>query len=322
MVNKIKLGVRVFSFRNTKTLEDAIKTIVKIGADAFDVTASMTIKGYPWPSEQMIEYVTGLCSQYKVKLISYDGNVDLGMRCDRRLTEDEMFGYALNDIYYAHRFGAEVHRIQWLLPPSVLARLAPYAEAYDVKAGVEIHSPLIPSSPAVKAYVRMFEKAKSNYIGLIPDFGSLADRPIKFFVDDAMRTGTKTEIMDCMIDGINNKLPESRIEKQIRKMGATEQDVAVLHHPMFHQWEAESDLEGLKDILPYCIHFHGKFFGFDEDGNDINIPVGKILPIIRDFGYDGYIASEYEGNKFTSADPVDQIVKQRALYQKILESCD
>ena len=54
----------------------------------------------------------------------------------------------------AGKLGASMMRVQYMTPPSVMKRLAPYAEAYGIHCGIEIHNPETPSSPTMQAYRR------------------------------------------------------------------------------------------------------------------------------------------------------------------------
>ena len=56
----------------------------------------------------------------------------------------------------------------------------------------------------------------------------------------------------------------------------------------------QPDLEGLKKILPFCFEMHGKFHYIHEDLHEHSIPYEKILPILQESDFDGYIVSEYE----------------------------
>jgi sugar phosphate isomerase/epimerase len=316
--NNVKLGVRLFSFRNIYPLEEAFQKIRDMGCDAFDITASQTVPGYPWPTDEYVKYFVDSYNKLGLKFISYDGNIDIGIRSDRQLNDDEMFSYALNDVMYANKFGAKIHRVQWHLKPAMLEKLAPYCELFGIKAGIEIHSPLRPSSPVVQEYIEMLKRVQSPWIGLIPDFGAFADRYSKVAVESALKKGTSQDKMNYLIDAIYAGVPLPKAKQTFIKMGADEKDLRVLSS-MYHRGFSKPDFDGLKTIMPYSIHFHGKFYQFDEDGYDANIPVRELLTIIKESGFDGYITSEYEGHMDQSdADPAEMVDKQLKLYRSIL----
>ena len=73
--------------------------------------------------------------------------------------------------------------------------------------------------------------------------------------------------------------------------------------------------------MPYVVHVHGKFYGFDENGDEPSIDYPAIFKVFTEGGYDGYISSEYEGSAFTDEfDAFDQVEKQHKLFKKILKT--
>ena len=47
--------------------------------------------------------------------------------------------------------------------------------------------------------------------------------------------------------------------------------------------------------MPYAVHVHAKAHSFNEKGEEMNTPYDKLIPIIRESGFDGYISAEFEG---------------------------
>jgi len=73
--------------------------------------------------------------------------------------------------------------------------------------------------------------------------------------------------------------------------------------------------QGVKDMMPYAKGVSGKTHDFDENGNETVIDYAKMMKIIADSGYKGYIDVEYEGNKLSE----DQGVKASiALVKKVI----
>lgn len=65
----------------------------------------------------------------------------------------------------------------------------------------------------------------------------------------------------------------------LKTMGATELEVLSIDNFYYSVAFGKPDIEGLKEIMPYCVHFHGKFYSFDNDGNEASNPYNRILPI-------------------------------------------
>ena len=55
--------------------------------------------------------------------------------------------------------------------------------------------------------------------------------------------------------------------------------------------------EGTKMLMPYAKAVSAKSYDFDENGNETKIDYKKMLQIVKDAGYDGYIGIEYEGSR-------------------------
>lgn len=52
---------------------------------------------------------------------------------------------------------------------------------------------------------------------------------------------------------------------------------------------------GVKQLMPYAKGVSAKSYAFNKSGQETKIDYSKMLNIIRDAGYDGYIGIEYEG---------------------------
>ena len=54
--------------------------------------------------------------------------------------------------------------------------------------------------------------------------------------------------------------------------------------------------KGVKELMPYAKAVSAKSYNFDDAGNDTTIDYKKMLQIVKNAGYTGYIGVEYEGN--------------------------
>ncbi len=55
--------------------------------------------------------------------------------------------------------------------------------------------------------------------------------------------------------------------------------------------------KGVKEMMPYAKAVSAKTHDFDADGNETEIDYVKMLKIVKDFGYTGFIGVEYEGSE-------------------------
>lgn len=81
------------------------------------------------------------------------------------------------------------------------------------------------------------------------------------------------------------------------------------------RWEAACIEEypkykGVEEMMPYAKAVSAKSYDFDEQGNETTIDYGRMLQIVKDHGYTGYIGIEYEGQRLS---PEEGIIATRDL---------
>ncbi|WP_340199550.1 sugar phosphate isomerase/epimerase family protein [Ascidiimonas sp. W6] len=54
---------------------------------------------------------------------------------------------------------------------------------------------------------------------------------------------------------------------------------------------------GVKELMPFAKAVSAKSYDFDENGNETTIDYVKMLQIVKNAGYNGYIGVEYEGSR-------------------------
>ena len=55
---------------------------------------------------------------------------------------------------------------------------------------------------------------------------------------------------------------------------------------------------GTQELLPKAFAVSAKTYDFDENGNETIIDYVRMLQMVKDAGYTGYIGVEYEGKKW------------------------
>jgi sugar phosphate isomerase/epimerase len=62
--------------------------------------------------------------------------------------------------------------------------------------------------------------------------------------------------------------------------------------------------KGVTEMMPFAKGVSGKTYDFDADGNETKVDYVKMMKIISDSGFKGYIDVEYEGNKLSEDEGV------------------
>ncbi len=76
--------------------------------------------------------------------------------------------------------------------------------------------------------------------------------------------------------------------------------------------------KGTAELMPYAKAVSAKTHDFDEQGNEIHTDYFKIMKIVLDAGYNGYVGIEYEGS---IDDEYTGIRKSKELLERVRETC-
>ena len=62
--------------------------------------------------------------------------------------------------------------------------------------------------------------------------------------------------------------------------------------------------KGVTELMPFAKAVSAKSHDFDDNGNEIHTDYHKMMKIVTDAGYRGYVGVEYEGNKLGEYDGI------------------
>jgi sugar phosphate isomerase/epimerase len=67
--------------------------------------------------------------------------------------------------------------------------------------------------------------------------------------------------------------------------------------PDFGNFETYDRYKGVQELMPFAKGVSAKSYDFDRQGNDTRIDFARMMKIVFDAGYRGYIGIEYEGER-------------------------
>lgn len=327
-----RLGVTLYSFTpdfhaGRYTFEDLVVEAAQRGlGPGLEVIGFQSFRGFPHMSPEVETRFLRLVDEHGWELSCLDGNVDVAVRADRLLDEDELVAYMEAQLEAAARLGFPVLRVQNQATPAVMERLLPSAERLGVKLGMEIHAPETVRSPWVLALRELYARLDSPYVGFIPDFGAstLGISPSVF--ESFRAKGVSEELLQAIAtrwDELGGRDFEAHEEignfiGLAHSMGAGDHAVNLAVFAVgIH---GHQDAAAWAEILPDVVHVHGKFFDIGDDGREPVVPVEELIDVLVAGGYDGYISSEYEGWHWnTRADAFEMVARQQALCRRALE---
>ena len=74
--------------------------------------------------------------------------------------------------------------------------------------------------------------------------------------------------------------------------------------------------QGIQELMPYAKAVSAKSHDFDEQGNETNTDYTRMMSIVSQAGYTGYVGVEYEGDELSEA---EGILATKELLLKVME---
>ncbi|CQR24155.1 hypothetical protein BN1356_00516 [Streptococcus varani] len=113
--------------------------------------------------------------------------------------------------------------------------------------------------------------------------------------------------------------PTETLELVKEKPEATKSDLAFAE---FCRHTVFTNPQILIENMDYIVHFHGKFYDVTEDLEETSIPYYDVLTMLKENGYDGYISSEYEGNRhiqdYVEVNSIEQVSRHQQMLKKLI----
>ena len=323
---KIKRSVSLYSFQEEYfhrklTLEQIIATCAQLGIPGIEILGDQMIRGYPNISDEFVKDWHSWMDRYGVEPACLDNFLDWNKYKGRVMTEDEQVESMTLDILNANKLSIPVIRVIHDVKPIILERLAPAAEKHKVKLALEVHAPSDLDSPFEQELYEMFCRLQSPYVGFAVDFSLYTKRLPRIISERYQREGMNPALREYLVTAYN----EHRLEKggdlppKIMSLNGREIDImwAFMGTHMIY-----ADPRKMLKYMPYILHVHGKFWEMLPDNTEYSIPYEEVIPVLLEGGYQGYISSEYEGNRWLhDALPVDsteQVRRHQAMLKQLL----
>lgn len=314
----LKNSITLFGFTDKYvcgeySFEEVLAKTKKLGADGIEVVAPQMVAGHPNPSAEWIDYFKDACQKYELDPVCYSIYVDNGKHKGRFLNEAERMQSTINEMEYAKKMGFSIVRSQDALLPKTMEKLLPYAEELDVHLAIELHGPYSPDTPIFKAYEELFERKNSANLGIVMDFS-------------AFSSGAPLTVLNAFPEGVCHKellqnirqlfetteITEDELVDLIQKEGGDEVDILIAKTVLFTGLEhsgkmgtvyyrTHPDYTGFRRLLKWSKYIHGKYWYVDENLTCPGIDYPGFVKIMKEEGYQGYMATEYEGHRFDSS---------------------
>lgn len=320
----IKCGVSLYSYQEeyflrTMTLEQCIAAAAAAGGFGIESIAEQMMPGFPKLSDAFYEQWHDWMRRYGTTPTCHDAMLDTKKYKHRLLTDDECMVEFERDLKHAARLGCKVVRVLCMVSPEIMAKAVPIAEKYDVKMGVEVHAPYHFDHPWIMRHLETAEKMRTQHYGLVPDMGIYCKRLPRVVRDRLLRLGATPKIVDFISESYEAGILSEYTIFEAKKMGGNAFDMAYAEqcrHTVY------TNPKRLTEYNAYIFHIHAKFYEMLDDGTEYSIPYDKIVAALQAGNYQGYLSSEYEGNRHIQdvfpVDSVEQVRRQHAMFQRLL----
>jgi sugar phosphate isomerase/epimerase len=278
------------------------------------------LKGFPKVSDEFVDQWFGWMEQYGVEPVAYDAFLDNKLFHNRLLTLEENVDMMIRDLKLANKLGFKVLRTLVSTPLEVVKASLPYAEEYGVKIALEVHAPFTFGTPWFEERMEYIISSGTKWFGIMPDLGIFVKRIPPVMEQRHIRDGGTLEIIKFVSENYANGVDKDETLEVVKKMKhANKVDLAyaeLARHLIY------TDPKILKDYISYIMHVHGKYYDMTEDFKEPSIPYKEIINILDEAGYDGYINSEYEGNRhiqdFMEVDSIEQVKRHQELLKSLI----
>lgn len=334
-MSKIKTCVSLYSLQDEylnkrMSLADIMHFVKENKAEGIEILPDQMLHGAPNLSKKTLEDWDALIRETGLVPVIADVFLNTNLYKNRNLTKKECIDLLIEEIKQANQLGIHLIRLVSMVPYWVCEPLLPYCEKYDVAIALEVHAGMAFDIPETAAFIDEMKRLNSPYIGLVIDTGIFCRRFPRVVRNYEVNNGASPE----MFDYIDKLFAEgSDLHRATRENGGNypAEFVETLTTQEDHMFAPLCDgyenypYEVLDDLMPYIKHFHFKMFEMmeDEDGNlrEYSMDYKGLLQYLHNHDYNGYVATEYEGNRFTLPGTPIMEKQQVIANQKYLHDC-
>lgn len=328
-MSNIKTCVSLYSLQieylnKRLSLEDIFRLMSENEVDGIEVLPDQMLPGAPRPSEETLSEWDRLVKQYNVKPVVDDIFLNTNLYRNRELTKKECVDLIIDEIKLADRLGIRMIRLVSMVPAYILEPLLPYAKKYNVKLALEIHAGLSFDKQKTKDFIAEMKRLDSPYIGLVIDTGIFCRRIPRVMENYCKNLGTSQAPIDYMnklfAEGKDGRAAVTESGEFVPEFAALLKTGPDKMYGHFADGYENEDFSILDEYMPYIMHFHFKLFEMTDEG-EYSMDFKALLQYLHEHHYDGYVATEYEGNRWRLPGEPMVEVEQVLAHQKFIKNC-
>lgn len=303
----IKTCVSLYSLQDEylnkrMNLEEMLAFLQENEVRGFEILPDQMLHGTPHPSEETLAEWDRLMKNCPIKPVCADVFLNTNLYQNRTLTKRECIDLLIEEIKLANRLGIRLIRLVSMVPGFVVEPLLPYAEKYDVTFALEIHAGMSFGIPETRGFIEEMKRLDSPYCGLVVDAGIFCRRIPRVFNEFNEKVlGVNPSVINYFnrlfeqgLDGTHAFDGQHRLKPELAAI-ATQKDMPYI---MLADGYENTPYSVMDEYMKYIRHFHFKLWEM-VDGEEYSVNYESLVAYLYEHGYDGYAATEYEGNRWT-----------------------
>lgn len=322
----IKTAVSLYSLQDEymnkrMSLDDMFQYLDDHEVDGLEIIPDQMLHNAPHLTAATIDHWHKLVNHHRVKPVCADVFLNTNLYANRTLTQKECVNLLIDEIKMAHELDIHLLRFVSMIPGFVIEPLLPYAEKYNVNFALEIHAGMSFDNPATAGFIHEMQRINSPYVGIVVDAGIFCHRIPRVFNEyNRIVNGVKPEIIDYFNSWFDKGLDGRQAFDQKHQM---KPELAAMARPndipyiMIADGYENSPYEIMDNYWSYIKHFHFKLWEM-VNHDEYSIDYYGLIKYLHEKNYDGYVATEYEGNRWVLPGNLITEKEQVTAHQKML----
>lgn len=298
-------------------ISGALEFVASTGAEGVELISDQMITGAPKPTDETVGAWRRALDESGLVPVCNDIFINSTIYRNRTLRTAEQAELLKLELEVTKRLGFSLARLVSDTSPDVTEAVLPFAESIGVTMALEIHAGMSFGGAVTTRWIEMMERAQSERLGLVIDFGIFCDRiprvATHYFETLGLTPAVAEELGHLYATAgdtmrvFGNGFSGGRIEfpEDLSALFAGPVDA---EYAFFTTGYENTPLDVLDRYFPYVKHSHGKIYEMTVAGEEYSIDYPTLVAHLDELGYSGYISTEYEGNRFV---PVDEPVFDR-----------
>lgn len=337
----MRRGVSLYSLqeaygRGALGLEGCVAAVEAMGSQGIEILSDQMIRGATDADDAVLEEWDEILERHPLDLVANDVFVNSWLFKDRWLTLDEQSRLLSAELRLSHRLGFRLVRIVSRTDPAVVPLVLPLAERLGITMALEIHAGMSFEHPMSAAWIEQMRELDNPHVGLVVDFGIYVHRLPRVVSSYFRGLGVSEDVIAWVTDLFESGADGVRAYQ--RNPDITETDDYLMPEELTRLFRRPIDaefayqatgyentpLDTLDEYLPWIRSVHAKFWEMVPDpgapggAQEFSIDYSRLIGRLAALGYEGYLCSEYEGQRFVlPGQPIDDLGQLR-LHQLML----